>query len=147
MSEKDIFCVVKFFIILICQTHKNASINVLLLRKCNHNVDVWVYKKEREVMKNSIGLLLTEVQEFLCSEVNRVFAAIVILCILVCYGQVRTEKAIKSAHNYNMNAQKELMSEIKTNRDKIHFRYFNLTKSLEEIHNVKIDTKNGKLEK
>lgn len=46
-------------------------------------------------MKNSIGLLLTEVQEFLCSEVNRVFAAIVILCILVCYGQVRTKKRLK----------------------------------------------------
>lgn len=60
---------------------------------------------------------------------------------------MRTEKAIKSAHNYNMNAQKELMTEIKTNRNKIHFRYFNLTRSLEEIHNVKIDTKNGKLEK
>lgn len=98
-------------------------------------------------MKNSIGLLLTEVQEFLCSEVNRVFAAIVILCILVCYGQVRTEKEIKKVYNYNVRANKELLTEINTNRDKIHFRYFNLSRSLEEIHNVKIDTKNGKLEK
>ena len=98
-------------------------------------------------MKNSIGLLLTEVQEFLCSEVNRVFAAMVILCILVCYGQVRTEKEIKKVYNYNVRANKELLTEINTNRDKIHFRYFNLSRTLEEIHNVKIDTKNGKLEK
>lgn len=98
-------------------------------------------------MKNSVGLLLSEAQEFLCNEVNRVFVAVVILCILVCYGQVRTEKAIKKNYNYNVRAKKELITEIKTNREKTHFRYFNLTRSLEEIHNVKIDTKNGKLEK
>lgn len=98
-------------------------------------------------MKNSFGLLLTDVKDFLCNEVNRVFVGVIILCILVCYGQVRTEKAIKKSYNYNIRAKKELISEIRTNRDKIHFRYFNLIKSLEEIHNVKIDTKNGKLEK
>ncbi len=105
----------------------------------------WVRRKVID-MKN-LNLFLTDVKDFLCNEVNRVFVFVILLCILVCYGQVRTEKAIKSAHNYNMNAQKELMTEIKTNRNKIHFRYFNLTRSLEEIHNVKIDTKNGKLEK
>ena len=97
-------------------------------------------------MKNSFGLLLSEAQEFLCNEVNRVFAAVVILCILVCYGQVRTEKAIKKNYNYNVQAKKELFTEINTNRKKTHFRYFNLTRSLEEIHNVKIDRENGRLE-
>lgn len=97
-------------------------------------------------MKN-LNLFLTDVKDFLCNEVNRVFVFVILLCILVCYCQVRTEKQIKKVYNYNVRAKKELLTEINTNRDKIHFRYFNLTRSLEEIHNVKIDTKNGKLEK
>ena len=97
-------------------------------------------------MKN-LNLFLTDVKDFLCNEVNRVFVFVILLCILVCYGQVRTEKEIKKVYNYNVRANKELLTEINTNRDKIHFRYFNLSRTLEEIHNVKIDTKNGKLEK
>ncbi len=33
--------------------------------------------------------------------------------------------------------------EIKDIKKKVHFRYFNLTRSLEDIHNVKINTENG----
>ncbi len=105
----------------------------------------WVRRKVID-MKN-LNLFLTDVKDFLCNEVNRVFVFVIALCILVCYGQVRTEKEIKKLYNYNVSAKNELIKEIKTNRNKIHFRYFNLTRSLEEIHNVKIDTLNGKLEK
>ncbi len=96
-------------------------------------------------MKNSASLLFSDVKRFLCNEVNRVFVAVVILCILVCYGQVRTEKAIKKNYNYNVRAKKELITEIKANREKIHFRYFNLTRSLEDLHQVEIDTKDGRV--
>lgn len=98
-------------------------------------------------MKNYIGLLICDAKDFLSDTTNRVFAATVALCLLVCYCQIRTEKAIKRIYNYNVKAKKELLTEIKTNRDKIHYRYFNLTRTLGELHNVKIDTLNGKIEK
>ena len=98
-------------------------------------------------MKNYLGMLICDTKEFLRNETNRVFVAVVCLCLLVCYFQIRTEKAIKRVYNYDVKAKKELLTEIKTNRDKIHFRYFNLTTSLEELNNVKIDTLNGRIEK
>lgn len=104
-------------------------------------------KYERLIMKNSFGLLFSDVKNFLCNEVNRVFIAVLIVGALMCWGQYRTENLLTKISNQNIESQKELTSEIKKNRDKIHFRYFNLTKSLEEIHKVKIDTKNGRLER
>lgn len=98
-------------------------------------------------MKNYLGMLICDTKEFLCNETNRVFVSVIVLCLLVCYCQIRTEKAIKRVYNYDIKAKKELLTEIKTNRDKIHFRYFNLTTSLEELNNVKIDTLNGRVEK
>lgn len=98
-------------------------------------------------MKNYIGLLVCDAKDFLSDATNRVFIAVIVLFLAVCYCQVRTEKAIKRVYNYDVKAKKELLTEIKTNRDKIHFRYFNLTNSLEDIHNVKIDTLNGRIEK
>ena len=98
-------------------------------------------------MKNYLGMLICDAKEFLCNETNRVFVAVVCLCLLVCYFQIRTEKAIKRVYNYDVKAKKELLTEIKSNRDKIDFRYFNLTRTLEDLHNVKIDTHYGRVEK
>ena len=98
-------------------------------------------------MKNYLGLLIGDAKEFLCNETNRVFISVIVLCLLVCYCQIRTEKAIKRVYNYDVKAKKELLTEIKENRKDVHFRYFNLTTSLEELNNVKIDTLNGRVEK
>lgn len=86
-------------------------------------------------MKN-FGLLFTDVKDFLSNELNRIFVAILMLCVLVGCGQYRTEKYLAG-----------IKADILKNRDKIHFRYFNLTKSLEGIYKVAIDTKNGEIKK
>lgn len=98
-------------------------------------------------MKNYVGMLICDVKEFLSSENNRLFVAVIIVGMAVCFGQIRTEKAINKVYSDTATAKKELLSEIKENRKDVHFRYFNLTTSLEEIFAVKIDTKDGKLEK
>ena len=98
-------------------------------------------------MNNYLGLLIADAKEFLCNETNRVFIAVILVGVLVCYSQCRTENILRSVQNINAQNHKELLAEIKTNRNKIHFRYFNLTRSLEDIHKVKIDTKNGRIEK
>ena len=99
------------------------------------------------VMKNYLGLLIGDAKEFLCNETNRVFIAVIIIGLAVCFCQIRTEKAINKVYNYNVKAKKELLTEIKENRKDVHFRYFNLTTSLEELNNVKINTLNGRIEK
>lgn len=118
------------------------SINVTIIFSARACLEL----TERFKMKN-FSLFITDAKVFLSNELNRVFVAVVILGILMCYGQHRTEEALSKVSSQSTESQKELISEIKKNRDKIHFRYFNLTKSLEEIHKVKIDTKNGKLER
>lgn len=119
-------------------------INVIIMLLCLG--DVYIVGKGNK-MSNKASLLFSDVKNFLCDEVNRVFIAVLIVVALMCWGQYRTENLLLKISNQNTESQKELVTEIKKNRDKIHFRYFNLTKSLEEIHKVKIDTKNGRLEK
>ncbi len=96
-------------------------------------------------MQNSI--LFKDTKNFLCNEVNRVYIAIIIVGILLCYNCFRTEKLLNDIKIQNAQLQTEILASNNKIVDKVHFRYFNLTKSLEEIHQVKIDTKNGKLEK
>lgn len=98
-------------------------------------------------MKNSFGMLISDAKDFLCSEANRIFVAVLICGTLICYFQYRTECILASMQTQNKIDNQRIISEVKTTRDKVHFRYFNLTKSLEEIHNVEINTLNGKLEK
>ena len=82
-------------------------------------------------MKNYVGMLICDVKEFLSSENNRLFVAVIIVGMAVCFGQIRTEKAINKVYSDIATAKKELLSEIKENRKDIHFRYFNMTTILE----------------
>lgn len=77
-------------------------------------------------MKN-VNLLFSDTKEFLSDKVNRLTISVLFLSFMtVCgffYLNAKVEKCIA----------------------KVHFRYFNLTRSLEDIYNVKIDTKDGTL--
>ncbi len=97
-------------------------------------------------MKISIGLLFSDAKDFLCNATNRVLVAVTIVGVLLCYFQYRTENKLNCIIEQSTTANSELLNEIRINRKKINFRYFNLTKSLEEIHKVEINTRNGKLE-
>lgn len=48
---------------------------------------------------------------------------------------------------YQMNSYNQIMSRVGKVEKKVDFRYFNTTRSLEDIHGVEINTKNGKLER
>ena len=98
-------------------------------------------------MKNYLGFLIGDAKEFLCNETNRVFIAVIFVGVLVCYSQYRTEMHLRAMENVNVQNNKEVLAEIKTNRDKMHFRYFNLTRSLEDINDVKIDTRSGEVKR
>ncbi len=98
-------------------------------------------------MLNNYGILFKDVKNFLSNEINRVFIAIIAVGIISCYNCFRTEYLFREMKTFQAESIKELLSSDEKIKDKIHYRYFNLTKSLEEIHNVKINTKNGKLEK
>ena len=83
-------------------------------------------------------ILFIDLKDFLSNEVNRVFVAVVIIGGILIYQQF----------NHNMETQKAemaLMNAIEKSEKKIDFRYMNLTRSLEDIHKVEIDTKDGRL--
>lgn len=77
-------------------------------------------------MKN-LFRLFTDTKEFLSSEINRVFVVLVFLCLVNITGFYMLNNQIEDCTN------------------KVHFRYYNLTKSLEDIHNVQIDTRDGRI--
>lgn len=98
-------------------------------------------------MRKGVSLLFSDVKGFLENSVNRVFMICICLCLLTIYNQYRTEKIIHQITENQSKSQKELITEIQTNRNKIHYRYFNLSRSLEDIHCVKINTRTGRIDK
>ena len=86
-------------------------------------------------MKN-LNLLFSDVKEFLSNEINRLTVIVLVLCVGCGYGFYKTHEQITS-----------VQESVKKCEKKVDFRYFNLTRSLEDINHVKIDTKNGRIEK
>ena len=85
-------------------------------------------------------ILFIDLKDFLSNEVNRVFVAVVIIGGILIYQQF----------NHNMETQKSiaaLIEAIEKTEKKIDFRYLNLTRSLEDIHKVEINTKDGRIVK
>lgn len=86
----------------------------------------------------SLNLLFSDAKFFLSNEVNRVFIAVVIFsAAMTTLIYLRTE-AVLTSNN-------EVLEAIQKAEKKVDFRYFNTTRSLERIHNVEIDTKDGRL--
>ena len=77
-------------------------------------------------MRN-LNLLISDAKEFLSDNINRLGVLVVLLCLINVCGFYVIEKELKEC--------------AKT----VNFRYFNITRSLEDIHNVKIDTQDGSL--
>lgn len=73
------------------------------------------------------NLLFSDAKEFLSDNINRLGILVVLLCVINISGFYVIEKELKEC--------------TKT----VNFRYFNITRSLEDIHNVKIDTQDGSL--
>ena len=73
------------------------------------------------------NLLFSDTKEFLSDNINRLGVLVVLLCVINVSGFYVIEKELKEC--------------TKT----VNFRYFNITRSLEDIHNVKIDTQDGSL--
>ena len=77
-------------------------------------------------MRN-FNLLFSDAKEFLSDNINRLGILVVLFCVINVCGFYVIEKELKEC--------------TKT----VNFRYFNITRSLEDIHNVKIDTQDGSL--
>lgn len=77
-------------------------------------------------MRN-FNLLISDTKEFLSDNINRLSILVTLLCIINLCGFYVIEKQLNKCMKV------------------VNFRYFNLTRSLEDIHNVKIDTHDGTL--
>ena len=112
-----------------------------------YHVKSVVGMQNRQLMKSNFNLFISDVKNFLFNEINRIYVAVIILGILICYSHYKIENRLKDIENINLTYKNELTNEIKTNRDKIHYRYFNITNSLEDIYKIKINTHNGRINK
>lgn len=80
--------------------------------------------------------------------VKLLYVVVLFLCITVtlqAYSMFSINK--KFSNVVTQSDIVELKNEISEVKKKVHFRYFNLTNSLEDIHKVKINTQNGHLKK
>ena len=96
-------------------------------------------KIEAHFMKN-FNLLFSDIKNFMANEVNRMFVLFIITNIVMgifLYFKInQLENVIKSYNN-------QLAQEIIKTRKRVDFRYFNTTRMLENIYDVRFDTKNG----
>ena len=79
--------------------------------------------------------LAHDVKGYLKDSINRLTVIVIILGVIICAGLYKTHKEIKLTQQAITQCEK-----------KIDFRYFNLTRSLEDIFKIKIDTHQGRVE-
>lgn len=94
--------------------------------------------KEQKIMSTELRKLNLVIK--LLTSVIILMCAMLTLQSIVIYGNVTKEAA-----EITKSDIQELSNEILDVKKKVHFRYFNLTHSLEDIHKVKINTKDGRL--
>ncbi len=92
-------------------------------------------------MRN-LQLLFSDIKGFLSDELGRLFVCFTILNL--CLG-LWIHHDIKTLEKNNIERYKSIESEINKVNKKVDYRYFNTTRSLEEINSVNIDTKSGEL--
>ena len=67
-------------------------------------------------MKSSIRLLFSAAKDFLFNTTNRVFVAVTIVGVLLCYFQYRIENKLNSILEQSITANSELLNEIRINK-------------------------------
>ena len=94
--------------------------------------------KEQKIMSTEIKKLnlIIKLLSFIVMFVCLVFVIQIFLIAKVC-----------EFHNASIKQTdlEDLKQDVIDIKSKVHFRYFNLTHSLEDIHNVKINTENGRI--
>lgn len=106
----------------------------------------------------NIFTVFSDIKTFFSNTMNTVCVLLLLACMTNLGFQIKLNYEInvlaKKIELLTQNSEtkinkskQEIINEIKINRDKIHFRYFNLTHSIEDVHGVKINTKNGKIER
>lgn len=94
-------------------------------------------------------------QKIMSTEIKKLNTLINLLCITTCMVIFSIWIQCSAIFNINKHAAisvtvddiESLKQEIKDVKNAVHFRYFNLTNSLEDIHNVKLETHYGHLTK
>lgn len=97
-------------------------------------------------MRN-INLLFSDAKDFLYNEVNRVFIAVILAGGILGYIIYSGNSAILKSNEELLKSNAELMQKMEKLKAQVDFRYFNTTRSLEDIHNVRIDTHYGDVRK
>ena len=92
-------------------------------------------------MRN-ITLLFSDVKNFMANEVNRVFVLFMVITLSI---GLFLHWEIQNLKRFIVSSDTKLEEEITKTRKRIDYRYFNTTRTLEDLHNVRIDTKNGDL--
>ena len=90
-------------------------------------------------MKN-FNLLFSDTKNFMANEVNRIFIGFLLVSIVFFYF---VHIDIKHLEQLSNTRQIELQNQIEKLNKKVDFRYFNTTRSLEELYGVSIDTRTG----
>ncbi|MEE3349135.1 MAG: hypothetical protein VZR09_03765 [Candidatus Gastranaerophilaceae bacterium] len=93
-------------------------------------------------MIKNFNILFSDTKNFMMNEVNRVF--VLVIAMFIVFG-IFLHFEITSLKKQSRENTAELLDLIDKTNKKIEHRYFNTTKSLEEIHKVKIDTKTGEI--
>ncbi len=97
-------------------------------------------------MKN-LHLLIADAKDFMSNEVNRLFIVVLTISIAFTIFQYIEFREIENLKLLITETNQSLSNDIAKSRKRTDYRYFNLTRSLEDIYNVRIDTKTGELKR
>ena len=100
------------------------------------------YKKKRFWFMKNFNLLISDVKCFMANEVNRLFIFIILINIGV--GIFLHIENLKLKETIIENTER-IEQQITQTRKRVDYRYFNTTRTIEDLYGVKVNTKDGYL--
>lgn len=87
-------------------------------------------------------MLISDVKDFMANEINRLFVWVLLLNIIT-LGFVHYET--KKIREFQIKENQKIQEQIVHLRKRVDYRYFNITRTFEDLYKIKIDTGNGEL--
>ena len=87
-------------------------------------------------------MLISDAKDFMANEINRLFVWVLVLNIVT---MTFVHFEVKSIKEFQLKENEKMLEQLVHVRKRVDYRYFNMTRTFEDIYDIKIDTGSGEL--
>lgn len=100
------------------------------------------HSNEGYVAMKNFFMLISDAKDFMANEMNRLFIWVLVLNIIN-LGFIHYE--VKSLKELQVKENQKMLEQLAHVRKRVDYRYFNMTRTFEDLYKIKINTLDGEL--